>query len=100
MTRYKLSPAAQTDLIDIRHYTLENWGGAQWTNYFGELKQSMALLASNELIGIDMPELGTGYCRFPLKHHVIYYIRKPDHIVIAAVLGRNMSPAKHFQRQL
>ena len=100
MTRYKLSPAAQTDLIDIRSYTLENWGGAQWTNYFGELKQSMALLASNELIGIDMPELGTGYCRFPLKHHVIYYIRKPDHIVIAAVLGRNMSPAKHFQRQL
>ncbi|AXB34682.1 type II toxin-antitoxin system RelE/ParE family toxin [Vibrio campbellii] len=100
MTRYKLSPAAQTDLIAIRRYTLENWGGAQWTNYFGELKQSMALLASNELIGIDMPELGTGYCRFPLKHHVIYYIRKPDHIVIAAVLGRNMSPAKHFQRQL
>ena len=100
MTQYKLSPAAQTDLIAIRRYTLENWGGAQWTNYFGELKQSMALLASNELIGIDMPELGTGYCRFPLKHHVIYYIRKPDHIVIAAVLGRNMSPAKHFQRQL
>ena len=100
MTRYKLSPAAQTDLIAIRRYTLENWGGAQWTNYFGELKQSMALLASNELIGIDMPELGTGYCRFPLKYHVIYYIRKPDHIVIAAVLGRNMSPAKHFQRQL
>ncbi|MCG9613255.1 type II toxin-antitoxin system RelE/ParE family toxin [Vibrio harveyi] len=100
MTQYKLSPAAQTDLIDIRCYTLENWGGVQWTNYFGELKQSMALLASNELIGIDMPELGAGYCRFPLKHHVIYYIRKPDHIVIAAVLGRNMSPAKHFQQRL
>ncbi|MFM2586648.1 type II toxin-antitoxin system RelE/ParE family toxin [Vibrio campbellii] len=100
MTQYKFSPAAQTDLIDIRRYTLDNWGNAQWSNYFGELKQSMALLASNELIGINMPELGTGYCRFPLKHHVIYYIRKPDHIVIAAVLGRNMSPAKHFQRQL
>ncbi|EIZ1368904.1 type II toxin-antitoxin system RelE/ParE family toxin [Vibrio parahaemolyticus] len=100
MAQYKLSPAAQTDLFDIRRYTLENWGGVQWTNYFGELKQSMALLASNELIGIDMPELGAGYCRFPLKHHVIYYIRKPDHIVIAAVLGRNMSPAKHFQQRL
>ena len=67
MTRYKLSPAAQTDLIDIRRYTLENWGGAQWTNYFGELKQSMALLASNELIGIDMPELGTWNWLLPLS---------------------------------
>lgn len=47
MAQFKLSPAAQTDLIDIRRYTLENWGGVQWTNYFGELKQSMALLASN-----------------------------------------------------
>ncbi|HCH3381813.1 TPA: type II toxin-antitoxin system RelE/ParE family toxin [Vibrio parahaemolyticus] len=100
MAQYKLSPAAQTDLVDIRRYTLENWGSAQWTNYFEELKRSMALLANNELIGIDMPELGTGYCRFPLKHHVIYYIKKSDHIVVAAVLGRNMSPAKHFQQQI
>ena len=98
MAQYKLSPAAQTDLIDIRRYTLGNWGGAQWRHYFAELKQSMTLLANNELIGIDMPELGVGYCRFPLKHHVIYYIKKPNCIVIAAVLGRNMSPAKHFQR--
>ncbi len=50
MTQYKFSPAAQTDLIDIRRYTLDNWGNAQWSNYFGELKQSMALLASNGVV--------------------------------------------------
>lgn len=99
MKKFKLSPAAQSDLIDIRRYTLQNWGSAQWSSYFNELKQSMDLLANNELIGVDMPDLGKGYCRFPLKHHVLYYIKKPDHIVIAAILGRNMSPAKHFQKQ-
>ncbi|HHC7201432.1 TPA: type II toxin-antitoxin system RelE/ParE family toxin [Vibrio parahaemolyticus] len=100
MAQYKLSPAAQEDMINIRRCTLESWGSIQYTYYFGELKQSTDLLANNELIGIDMPEFGAGYCRFPLKHHVIYYIRKPDHIIIAAVLGRNMSPAKHFQHHL
>ena len=54
------------------------------------------LLAGNKLLGIQIPEMGERYYRFPLKHHVIYYIREEDHIVIAAVLGKHMSPAKHF----
>ncbi|MEZ8227025.1 type II toxin-antitoxin system RelE/ParE family toxin [Vibrio splendidus] len=98
MTYYKLSSAAQSDLIEIRRYTLEQWGQTQWTTYFSELKQSMELLASNKLLGIEVSELGQDYFRFPLKHHVIYYIRKQDHIIIAAVLGKHMSPAKHFSQ--
>ncbi|MEZ8990230.1 type II toxin-antitoxin system RelE/ParE family toxin [Vibrio breoganii] len=96
MTHYKLSSAAQSDLIEIRRYTLERWGQTQWTTYFLELKQSMELLANNQQLGIGVSELGQNYFRFPLKHHVIYYIQKQEHIVIAAVLGKHMSPAKHF----
>ncbi|MEZ9768807.1 type II toxin-antitoxin system RelE/ParE family toxin [Vibrio breoganii] len=96
MTHYKLSSAAQSDLIEIRRYTLERWGQTQWTTYFSELKQFMELLANNQQLGIGVSELGQNYFRFPLKHHVIYYIQKQEHIVIAAVLGKHMSPAKHF----
>ncbi|MGG5575611.1 type II toxin-antitoxin system RelE/ParE family toxin [Vibrio diazotrophicus] len=96
MSSYKLSPLAQSDLTDIRRYTIEHWGSAQWSVYFNELQESMSLLANNELIGIQIPEMGERYYRFPLKHHVIYYITLEDHIVIAAVLGKHMSPAKHF----
>ena len=98
MTHYKLSSAAQSDLIEIRRYTLERWGQTQWITYFSELKQSMQLLANNQLLGIGFFELGQNYFRFPLKHHVIYYIQKREHIVIAAVLGKHMSPAKHFSQ--
>ncbi|OEF76666.1 acyl-CoA acyltransferase [Vibrio cyclitrophicus 1F111] len=55
-------------------------------------------LASNKLLDIEVSELGQDYFRFPLKHHVIYYIRKQGHIIIAAVLGKHMSPAKHFSQ--
>ncbi|MEZ9132730.1 type II toxin-antitoxin system RelE/ParE family toxin [Vibrio breoganii] len=96
MTHYKLSSAAQSDLIEIRRYTLERWGQTQWTTYFSELKQSMELLANNQQLGIGVSELGQNYFRFPLKHHVIYYIQKQEHIVIVAVLGKHMSPAKHL----
>ncbi|HBV77422.1 MULTISPECIES: type II toxin-antitoxin system RelE/ParE family toxin [Vibrio] len=96
MAKYKISSAAQADFIEIRRYTLKHWGLTQWVNYFSELKQCMALLANNEQMGIAVTELGEHYYRFPLKNHVIYYIRKPDHIVIAAVLGKYMSPSKHF----
>lgn len=33
-----------------------------------------------------------------LKHHVICYIQKQDYIVITAVLGKHISPAKHFSQ--
>ncbi|PMO56429.1 acyl-CoA acyltransferase [Vibrio tasmaniensis] len=58
----------------------------------------MELLASNKLIGIEVSELGQDYFRFPLKHHVIYYIRKQELLIIAAVFGKHMSPAKHFSQ--
>ncbi len=98
MMHYKLSSAAQSDLIEIRRYTLERRGQIQWTTYFSELKQSMELLANNKLLGIEVFELGQNYFRFPLKHHVIYYIQKQEHIVIAAVLSKHISPAKHFSQ--
>ncbi|WP_017104215.1 type II toxin-antitoxin system RelE/ParE family toxin [Vibrio tasmaniensis] len=65
MTHYKLSSAAQSDLIEIRRYTLERWGQAQWTTYFSELKQSMELLANNKLLGIEVSEVGQNYFHFP-----------------------------------
>ena len=61
-------------------------------------KQSMELLANNKLFGIEVSEVGQNYLRFPLKRHVIYYIQKQDHIIIAAVLGKHMYPAKHFSQ--
>ncbi|BCN27401.1 type II toxin-antitoxin system RelE/ParE family toxin [Vibrio alfacsensis] len=100
MAKYTLAPAAQSDLIEIRRYTLRAWGELQWRNYYDELKNSMALLADNELIGIEVTELGQGYYRFPLKHHVIYYIQREENIVVVGVLGKSMSPAKHFQALL
>lgn len=58
MKHYKLSSAAQSDLIEIRRYTLEIWGQTQWITYFSELKQSMELLANNQLLGLAFFELG------------------------------------------
>lgn len=34
MREYKLSSSAQSDLINIRRYTLEHWGETQWASYF------------------------------------------------------------------
>lgn len=97
MSKYVLSTGAQADLIDIRQYTLDKWGKVQWKSYFSELKSTMILLAENPAIGAKTLDLGDNYFRFPLKHHVIYYIQQPTQIVIVAVLGKSMSPQKHFE---
>ncbi|MGF1756424.1 type II toxin-antitoxin system RelE/ParE family toxin [Photobacterium sagamiensis] len=98
MSKYVLSTGGQADLIDIRQYTLSKWGQAQWQSYFAELKSTITLLAESPAIGTKTLDLGDNYFRFPLKHHVIYYIQQPAQIVIVAVLGKSMSPQKHFEK--
>ncbi|MCP4008815.1 MAG: type II toxin-antitoxin system RelE/ParE family toxin, partial [Proteobacteria bacterium] len=51
MPAYRLTPDAQADLIDIRHYTLKHWGKDQSQKYLSELRQTIRLLSETPTIG-------------------------------------------------
>lgn len=45
MPNYRLTPDAQADLIEIRRFTVEQWGAAQSQKFLSELRQTMRVLA-------------------------------------------------------
>ncbi|MEA1888878.1 MAG: type II toxin-antitoxin system RelE/ParE family toxin [Pseudomonadota bacterium] len=93
---YRLTPDAQEELIEIRRYTLDQWGKAQSQKYLSELRQTIKLLSETPTIGKKCDELGAGIFSFPHASHVIYYMLYEGHIVVFGVLHKSMVPLIHL----
>lgn len=93
---YSLTPDAQADLIEIRRFTLQQWGEAQSKKYLSELQQTFRLLSSTPAMGRDRSDVGSGILSFPHVSHVIYYLIHERQPVIFGVLHKRMVPANHL----
>ena len=96
MPGHRLTPDAQSDLIDIRRYTREQWGHAQSKKYLSELRQTIGLLAETPTLGKQRPEVAPGVFSFPHVSHIIYYVVHADQLVIFGVLHKRMVPLNHL----
>jgi toxin ParE1/3/4 len=96
ISNYRLTPDAQADLIEIRRFTVQQWGKMQSEKYLSGLQQTFRLLASSPALGRSRPEVGSGVLSFPYVSHVIYYLIHERQSVIFGVLYKRMVPANHL----
>ena len=94
---YRLTPDAQSDLIEIRRYTRVQWGGEQSKKYLSELRQIMSLLSETPKMGVQRSELGAGIFSFAHSRHVIYYQCLGKQLVVFAILHKSMLPMAHLE---
>jgi toxin ParE1/3/4 len=92
MAAYRLTRDAQTDLIEIRRYTLKQWGIEQSKKYILELRQTIKALSATPTIGKQRHEVGNNVFSFPHVSHVIYYIIDKKQLTVFGVLHKNMIP--------
>lgn len=96
MPGYRLTPDAQSDLIEIRRYTLQQWGVAQSRKYLSELRMVMRLLAETPSLGMARPEVGSNVQSFPHDSHVFCYVVHEQQLVVFGVLHKRMVPLNHL----
>jgi toxin ParE1/3/4 len=95
-TPYRLTPDAQSDLIEIRRYTVQQWGPTQSQKYLSELRKTMRLLADTPSLGKSRPAMGGDVLSFPHVSHVIYYVVHEQQLVVFGVLHKRMVPNNHL----
>ena len=100
MTMYKLTTDAQTDLIQIRQYTLSQWGSKQSELYLSELQQTITLLSEAPEMGKKRPDVSEDTFSFPHASHVIYYVFHTDYLLVFAVLHKSMVPNNHLEDRI
>ena len=95
--KYKLSPQAEQDLLDIFLFGIENWGEKQADDYANELESCFELLAKNPDIGLLRSELYENIQSFISGAHVIFYRRIGLIIEISAILHQKMDIKSKFK---
>ena len=99
MSRFHLTIDAKSDLLEIRSYTIENWGYLQSEKYLAELYNTIVTLSENPLIGLERPDVSSNTFSFSHVSHVIYYQSHGRKIIIFAVLHKGMVPHLHLEHR-
>lgn len=114
MARYRLSAAAQADLVDILGWTHENFGAAARKRYEALIAAALRDIAAqpDRAGSIERPELGVGVRSWHLRlsrerartetgivrrpRHFLIYRAEGEWIVIGRVLHDAMELARHL----
>ncbi len=70
---YRLTPAADQDIVDIWRYTSETSGIAKANNYLGQIEKCVINLVDQPGLGKKRDEIREGYRSFHTGHHIIFY---------------------------
>lgn len=98
--RYVFTDEAKADLIQIRRFTLKNWGQNQSVHYLQELQQTLSRLTIMPQMGICREQdLGNGIYSFPYASHTIYYTLLNERLIVMAVLHQSMVPDSHLENR-
>ncbi len=94
MAEVRLSAAARADLVDIRRYSLAQFGGPAADRYFLGFKRLFALLADRPSIGAVEPEFGPAVRRLTQGSHRIFYRLDGDMVRVMRILhhARRVDP--------
>ncbi|WP_320042106.1 type II toxin-antitoxin system RelE/ParE family toxin [uncultured Desulfobacter sp.] len=96
MYRYRLTPSAKSDLIDIWNYTVETWGEKQAEKYLQDIEDKLNQLAANPGLGKQRPEIARGYYSFPVQKHIMFYLISDSYIDIIGILHGKMDIDKNL----
>lgn len=70
-----LSTLARQDLEEIRRYTVETWGRAQWLRYYRGMAATFERIAEQPEAGRDRSLFAEGMRSVSYKSHIIFYKR-------------------------
>jgi len=97
MSDFKLTPDAKASLMQIAVYTQQRWGIEQRNTYLKLIDDCFHTLSQTPTLGKMRPEIHHTLRSYPIGKHMVFYIVKPDFIVIANVLHEKMDPARHLR---
>jgi toxin ParE1/3/4 len=90
MAMFRLTQFALADLRSIGRYTQMNWGREQRNRYLAKLDECFHLLAEKPLRGVSCDDLRSGYRKYPVGRHIVFYREAQVGIEIIRILHVSM----------
>jgi toxin ParE1/3/4 len=96
MSRFVLSPRAQSDLDGIWDYTEEHWGAGQAEAYTRSIAQAIETVEESPRRGKACDHIREGYRQYPAGSHIVFYRLVDGGIDVVRILHRRMDFERHF----
>lgn len=96
MTRFRLSPAAVQDLSEIWDDTERLWEVSQAEAYIGEIREAVERIAERPDRGRPCDEIRSGYRRYVVDSHVIFFRPSNAGVDVIRILHQRMDPTRHL----
>ena len=96
--RYRVTPRARHDLINIADYTERTWGKTQRNIYLKAIEARFQWLADNPLLGKHRTDVSEGYYSFPQDQHVVFYLIGGNVIDIIGLPHKDMDIINYFEQ--
>jgi toxin ParE1/3/4 len=90
MAMFRLTQLALADLRSIGRYTQMNWGREQRNRYLAKLDECFHLLAEKPLRGVSCDDLRSGYRKYLVGRHIVFYREAQVGIEIIRILHASM----------
>jgi toxin ParE1/3/4 len=90
------SALAESDLIGVWEYTLEQGDATQADKYLDDLDEAIQSLAGNPELGANRDFVRKGYRVLFVNRHAIYYAATTSAVHIVRVLHEQMDPGRHL----
>jgi toxin ParE1/3/4 len=85
-----LTPRAQTDLDEIRDYTVDRGGLDRAETYIRQLWKDIEIVAERPSLGRECPDVRRGYRMYPSGSHVLFYRETTDGVDVVRILHERM----------
>lgn len=96
MSSFRLTPAAQCDLSSIWDFAQEKWDASQAATYIVEIREAIERVAGDPGRGRQVEQIRSGYRRYVVGSHLIFYVERDGSIDVIRILHQRMDPTRHL----
>lgn len=82
----RISRRAQTDLHEIREFTIGRWGQDQWLKYYRGLASAMERIGATPMCGQDRTLFKAGMRSLSYERHLLFFEQIDDVAVILRII--------------
>jgi toxin ParE1/3/4 len=97
MMEFRVSAKALKDLRAIGRYTQRKWGKDQRNKYLSMLDAGFHTIAHSPEVGINCEYIRSGYRKYYVGRHLIFYRHRKLYIEIIRILHDRMDISRHFR---
>ena len=99
MLKIRLARSAESDLEEIWHYTISNWGLRQAEKYVALIEEKLSQLVENPHLGKARPDVKEGYRALQVEKHLIFYRINSEYVDVLGLPHLRMDAKNHLIKE-